>query len=65
MQSAVLRECVVNLARVKESVAQSVGGTLDAAGFDSWPELMRGIKAGLLMLGKSRAVEIVEDITRI
>jgi chemosensory pili system protein ChpA (sensor histidine kinase/response regulator) len=64
VQGAVLRECVVNLARIKEYVAQNVGGTLDAAGFDSWPELMRGIKAGLLMLGKSRAVEIIEDITQ-
>ncbi|HEX4049828.1 MAG TPA: hypothetical protein VHY19_02990, partial [Steroidobacteraceae bacterium] len=56
VQGAVLRECVVNLARVKEYVAQNVSGTLDAAGFDNWPELMRGIKAGLLMLGKTRAV---------
>ena len=64
VQSAVLRECVVNLARIKEYVAQNVGGTLDAAGFDSWPDLMRGIKAGLLMLGKSRAVEIIEEITQ-
>ena len=63
VQGAVLRECVVNLARVKESIAQSVSGTLDAAGFDAWQELMRGIKAGLLMLGKSRAVDIIEAIT--
>ena len=63
VQGAVLRECVVNLARVKESIAQNVSGTLDAAGFDSWLELMRGIKAGLLMLGKSRAVEVIDAIT--
>jgi chemosensory pili system protein ChpA (sensor histidine kinase/response regulator) len=63
VQGAVLRECVINLARIKEYVAQNVSGTLDPAGFDNWPELMRGIKAGLLMLGKSRAVEIIEDIT--
>jgi len=63
VQGAVLRECVVNLARVKESIAQSVSGTLEAGGFDNWLELMRGIKAGLLMLGKSRAVEIVDAIT--
>ncbi len=60
MQAAVLRECIVNLARIKEAVTQSVGGTLDAAGLDSWQELMRGMKAGLLLLGKSRAVEIIE-----
>src|SRR3984885_5763213 len=63
VQGAVLRECVVNLARIKEYVAQNVSGTLDAAGFDNWPELMRGINAGLLMLGKTRAVEIIEEIT--
>jgi chemosensory pili system protein ChpA (sensor histidine kinase/response regulator) len=64
VQAAVLRECVVNLARVKESIAQNVSGTLDAAGFDTWPELMRGIKAGLLMLGKTRAVEAIEAVSQ-
>ncbi len=63
VQAALLRECGINLARVKEAVAQNVNGNLDAAGFDGWPELMRGIKAGLLMLGKSRAVEILDHIT--
>jgi chemosensory pili system protein ChpA (sensor histidine kinase/response regulator) len=63
VQAAVLRECIVNLARIKEAVAQSVGGTLDAAGLDSWQDLMRGMKAGLLLLGKVRAVEIIEAIT--
>jgi chemosensory pili system protein ChpA (sensor histidine kinase/response regulator) len=63
VQSAVLRECIVNLQRIKEAVTQSVGGTLDAAGLDSWQDLMRGMKAGLLLLGKSRAVEVIEAIT--
>ena len=63
VQAAVLRECIVNLARIKEAVTQSVGGTLDAAGLDSWQDLMRGIKAGLLLLGKPRAVEIIDAIT--
>ena len=63
MQAAVLRECIVNLQRIKEAVVQSVGGTLDAAGLDSWQDLMRGMKAGLLLLGKARAVEIIEAIT--
>ena len=62
IQSAVLRECIVNLARIKDTIAQNVGGTLDAAGLDAWPELMRGIKAGLLMLGRTRAVAVVESI---
>src|SRR5579862_3143601 len=63
VQSAVLRECIVNLARIKEAVTQSVGGTLDAAGLDSWQDLMRGMQAGLLLLGKSRAVDIIAGIT--
>jgi chemosensory pili system protein ChpA (sensor histidine kinase/response regulator) len=63
VQAAVLRECIVNLARIKEAITQSVGGTLDAAGLDSWQNLMRGMKAGLLMLGKARAVEVIEAIT--
>ncbi|HXS27225.1 MAG TPA: Hpt domain-containing protein [Steroidobacteraceae bacterium] len=62
VQAAVLRECILNLARLKESIAQSVGGTLDAAGLDGWHELMRGLKAGLLMLGKTRAVELTEAL---
>jgi chemosensory pili system protein ChpA (sensor histidine kinase/response regulator) len=63
VQAAVLRECILNLARIKESITQNVGGTLDAAGLDSWQDLMRGMKAGLLMLGKSRAVDVIEAIT--
>jgi chemosensory pili system protein ChpA (sensor histidine kinase/response regulator) len=62
VQAAVLRECILNLARLKESVSQNVGGTLDAAGLDSWHELLRGLKAGLLMLGKTRAVDLVDAI---
>ncbi|HEX4389497.1 MAG TPA: Hpt domain-containing protein [Steroidobacteraceae bacterium] len=63
VQSAVLRECIVNLQRIKEAVTQSVGGTLDAAGMDSWQDLMRGMKAGLLLLGKARAVDLIDGIT--
>ncbi len=62
VQAAVLRECIVNLARIKETITQNVGGTLDAAGLDGWPDLMRGIKAGLVMLGRARAVAIVDGI---
>jgi len=62
VQSAVLRECILNLARIKEAVTQAVVGALDAAGLDGWQEQLRGLKAGLLMLGKTRAVEIVEGI---
>jgi len=62
VQSAVLRECILNLARIKEAITQAVVGAIDAAGLDSWQELMRGLKAGLLILGKTRAVDVVEAI---
>src|SRR6478609_6133206 len=64
VQAAVLRECSVNLVRVKEAIASNVAGTLDVSALDAWPGLVQGIKAGLLMLGKTRAVEIVEGIAR-
>ncbi len=47
VQGAVLRECILNLARVKEAISQNVGGVLDAAGLDSlagldaWPRRPR------------------------
>jgi chemosensory pili system protein ChpA (sensor histidine kinase/response regulator) len=62
VQNAVLRECIFNLARIKEAITQAVGGAIDAAGLDSWQDLLRGLKAGLLMLGRTRAVEILEAI---
>jgi chemosensory pili system protein ChpA (sensor histidine kinase/response regulator) len=63
VQAAVLRECMINLSRIKEYVGQCVACTLDTAGFDNWPDLMRGIQAGLLMLGKSRAVTVIDQVT--
>ena len=62
VQAAVLRECIQNLAWIKEAVTQSIGGSPDAAALDSWQGLITGLKAALLMLGKTRAVEVVEGI---
>jgi chemosensory pili system protein ChpA (sensor histidine kinase/response regulator) len=64
VQAAVLRECSVNLVRVKEAIASNVAGTLDVGALDAWPGLIAGIKAGLMMLGKSRAADIVEGIAK-
>ncbi len=61
VQSAVLRECIVNLARIKESIAAAVADHTPS-GADQVPQLLRGMTAGLLMLGRSRAVEILERI---
>ena len=37
VQAAVLRECSVNLVRVKEAIASNVAGTLDVGALDAWP----------------------------
>ena len=64
VREAVLRECIVNLARIKEAVSIAVQKPADfpAQGLDNVPQLLRGITAGLLMLGKNRAVELMDAI---
>ena len=64
VSEAVLRECVVNLARVKDAVSATVQNTGEStpAGLDAVPQLLRGITAGLLMLGKGRAVGLMDAV---
>jgi len=64
VSEAVLRECIVNLARIKEAVSVAVQKPSDfpAQGLDNVPQLLRGITAGLLMLGKGRAVVLMDAI---
>ena len=62
---AVMRESIINLARIKETFSQSMTSQGDSQGLDSIPALVRGIKAGLLMLNKTRAMEVVERIGRL
>ena len=59
---SVLRECIVNLARIKELLGQSLDPTADRAGLDAAPVLARGITAGLLLLGRNRAMEVMRRI---
>ncbi|MBM0107591.1 Hpt domain-containing protein [Steroidobacter sp. S1-65] len=61
---AVLRECIVNMARIKEAIAHSLDKPREGQAVDQIPQLMRGITAGLLMLGKTRVVEIMEGIDK-
>ena len=61
---AVLRECIVNMARIKEAIAQSMDRTREGQTIDQIPALVRGITAGLLMLGKTRAAEIMDGIDK-
>ena len=62
---SVMRECIINLARIKETVSQSLANQAPSQGLDSIPSLVRGIKAGLLMLNKTRAMEVVDRVGRL
>lgn len=64
VSEAVLRECIVNMARIKESIALALEHPGEVQTLDQIPQLIRGINAGLLMLGKTRAVEITERISK-
>jgi len=59
---SVMRECIINLARIKETVGQSLASQAPSQGLDSVPSLVRGIKAGLMMLNKTRAMEVVDRV---
>ncbi len=59
---AVLRECIVNLARIKELVGQSLDPVADPVSADAAPALARGITAGLLLLGRNRAMEVMRRV---
>ena len=59
---SVLRECIVNLARIKELLGHALDPTSDHAGLDAAPALARGITAGLLLLGRNRAMEVMRRI---
>ncbi|MFZ2508863.1 MAG: hypothetical protein WAW79_10390, partial [Steroidobacteraceae bacterium] len=60
---AVLRECILNLARIKELVGQSLDPVADPVSADAAPALARGITAGLLLLGRHRAMEAMRRIS--
>ena len=59
---SVMRECIINLARIKETISQSIAAQAPSAGLDNVPSLINGIKAGLLMLDKTRAMEVVDRV---
>src|SRR5688572_31106985 len=59
---AVMGECTVNLAKVKEAVIQLVDNPADTRPLEHVKPQLRGITAGLLMLNKTKAVSVVERV---
>ena len=60
--SAVLRECIINLDRVKDAIVQALEAPLEPHILDEVPFLLRGVTAGLVMLDRSRAVAAIERV---
>jgi len=56
--AAVMRECIINLARIKESITQVLAHPENSAAFDGIEQQLLGITAGLMMLGKPRSVKV-------
>jgi chemosensory pili system protein ChpA (sensor histidine kinase/response regulator) len=61
---AVMRECIINLAKIKEVVVKVLDDPESVKALDQVGPQMRGIVAGLLMLNKNKAVNIIERIGR-
>ena len=59
---AVMGECTVNLAKVKEAVIRLVENPADLRPLEQVRPQLRGIAAGLLMLDKTKAVTVVERV---
>jgi chemosensory pili system protein ChpA (sensor histidine kinase/response regulator) len=59
---AVMGECTVNLAKIKEAVIQLVEHPGDTRPLEQVKPQLRGIVAGLLMLDKPKAVKVVERV---
>jgi chemosensory pili system protein ChpA (sensor histidine kinase/response regulator) len=60
---ALLRECLVNMARVRDAISERLAGPLEPQAADAVPELLKAVTAALLVLERPRAVAILERIT--
>jgi len=57
---SVMRECIINIARIKEAINSVMGHPGDRSNIDELEVLLGGIYAGLAMLGRDRALALVE-----
>ncbi|MEJ2521950.1 MAG: Hpt domain-containing protein, partial [Gammaproteobacteria bacterium] len=62
--SVVLRECLVNMARVRDAISERLAGPVDPHVVDAVPDLLKGVTAAMLVLERHRAVAVLERITR-
>jgi chemosensory pili system protein ChpA (sensor histidine kinase/response regulator) len=64
VSTAVLRECIINLARVKESIVEYVTNSSDKGVLDPLPALIHQIQAGLSLLEMERPVGLLDSVAR-
>jgi chemosensory pili system protein ChpA (sensor histidine kinase/response regulator) len=60
---ALLRECLFNMARVRDAISERLAGPIDPQVADAVPELLKAVTAALLILEHPRAVTVLERIT--
>jgi chemosensory pili system protein ChpA (sensor histidine kinase/response regulator) len=60
---ALLRECLVDMARVRDAISERLAGPLDPQTADAVPEMLGAVTAALLVVERPRAVAILERIT--
>jgi len=63
VREALLRECLINMARVRDAINERLSGPIDPQLADHVPDLLRAVTAALLMLEYPRAVAVLERIT--
>ncbi|MEM9172143.1 MAG: Hpt domain-containing protein [Pseudomonadota bacterium] len=64
VQRAVMRECIVNVARIKDTLSEAIAGKLDPAAIDAVPVLAEGVQSGFRMLELARAQDVFDRLTR-
>jgi chemosensory pili system protein ChpA (sensor histidine kinase/response regulator) len=64
VSTAVLRECIINLARVKEAIVEYVTNPTDKGVLDPLPALIHQIQAGLNLLEMERPVGLLDSVAR-
>ncbi|MEO0616235.1 MAG: Hpt domain-containing protein [Pseudomonadota bacterium] len=62
VRRAVMRECIVNLARIKDTLSQTMAGKADHAAIDAAPALLEGIQSGFRMLELERALRVFDRL---
>ncbi len=58
VRKAVMRECIINLARIKDTLTQTMAGKIDRAAIDATPMLVDGILSGFGILELERAMNV-------